>query len=81
MEKLLKKGAVGAVVYLHKMEAPEPNQITPPTLQILLNQFSDVFEEPTQLPPQPLQLGAEIINTGPYRLSHHQKDTMEALIL
>jgi hypothetical protein len=30
MEKLLKKGAVGAVVYLHKMQAPEPNQITPP---------------------------------------------------
>jgi len=59
-----------------------------PSLQQLLDKYSDVFQEPTQLPPErdvdhkiPLLNGAEIVNSRPYRLSHGQKDTMESLIL
>jgi hypothetical protein len=32
MKKMLQKGVVGAVVYLHKLQVQEPNQITPPNL-------------------------------------------------
>jgi hypothetical protein len=84
----LQKGAVGAVVYLHKLHVQELDKSTPPSLQRLLEQFNDVFAKPKQLPPQrdvdhkiPLQPGAEIVKTRPYILSHHQNDTMEPLIL
>jgi hypothetical protein len=88
MNKVLKKGATGAVVYVQKIHINE-QQNTPSTpLQQLLDSFSDVFAAPSQLPPQrevdhkiPLQQGADIVNTRPYRLSHSQKDIMEALIL
>jgi hypothetical protein len=59
-----------------------------PPLQQLLAQFQDVFAEPKILPPArdidhsiPLQPGAPIVNSRPYRLSHSQKNTMEELIL
>jgi hypothetical protein len=88
MKKLLQKGAVGAMVYLHKLQVQEPNTPIPTLLQKLLEKFREVFAEPSTLPPQreidhtiPLQPGAKIVNSRPYRLSHHQKDTMETLIL
>jgi hypothetical protein len=34
MEKLLQKGAVGAVVYLHKLQVQKPAKITPPLVDI-----------------------------------------------
>jgi hypothetical protein len=84
----LHKGVVGAVVYVNKLQVHDPDASKPPPLQQLLEKFQDVFQEQTQLPPHmdvdhtiPLQPRAEIFNTRPYRLSHHQKDTMENLIL
>jgi hypothetical protein len=88
MKILLHKGAMGAVVYIQKLHLQHPESVQHPSLQELLDQFKDVFEEPTSIPPQrdvdhtiPLQPRADIVNTRPYRLSHSLKDTMEALIL
>jgi hypothetical protein len=88
MKRILHKGAIGAVVYVQKLHLHQPESPHPPPLQRLLDQFKDVFAEPQNLPPKrdidhsiPLQPGAEIMNTRPYKLSHSQKDTMEALIL
>jgi hypothetical protein len=88
MKRIIQKGAVGVVVYVHKLQVQEPDKEQPPQLKQLLEQYSDVFPEPTDLPPHrdvdhtiPLQPDAPIVNTRPYRLSHHQKDTMETLIL
>jgi hypothetical protein len=88
MKRLLHKGAMGAIVYIMKLHLQHPGSVQHPSLHELLDQFKDVFEEPTSLPPQrdvdhtiPLQPGADIVNTRTYRLSHSQKDTLEALIL
>jgi hypothetical protein len=61
---------------------------TLPAIKAVLNQHNQVFEEPTELPPErvvdhkiPLQPGAPIVNTRPYILSHKQKNTMEELVL
>ncbi len=55
-----------------------------PKLSGLLDQFSDVFEEPKELPPQrsedyriPLQPGTIPVNLRPYRHSHEQKNKVE----
>jgi hypothetical protein len=73
---------------VHKLQVPEPNTIHTPSLKQLLDQYNDVFVEPTELSPHsevdhtiPLQPDAQIVNTRSYRLSHHQKDTMGTLIL
>jgi hypothetical protein len=61
---------------------------TPPALSEVLEDYSDTFLEPTELPPErevdhhiQLQPQDAIINSRPYRLSFSQKDTMESLIL
>jgi hypothetical protein len=63
-------------------------QQSPPKLTALLEQFKDIFQEPTELPPErevdhqiPLQPDATIVKSSPYRMSFSQKDTMESLIL
>ena len=88
MKKMLKQGAVGAFIYVQAMKTASTDSGIVPSLQQLLDKYSDVFQEPTQLPPErdvdhkiPLLNGAEIVNSRPYRLSHGQKDTIESLIL
>lgn len=56
----------------------------PPTIQRLLTEFSDIFEEPTELPPHrqydhaiTLEPGAAPVNCRPYRYSPLQKDEIE----
>jgi hypothetical protein len=52
MNKLLKKGATGAVVYVQKIHINEQQNKPSTPLQQLLDSFSDVFVAPSQLPPQ-----------------------------
>ncbi|XP_075077224.1 uncharacterized protein LOC142163967 [Nicotiana tabacum] len=56
-------------------------------ISALLQQYSEVFKEPTEMPPQRecdyiinLFLGARPFNLRPYRYSHDQKDVVEAII-
>lgn len=53
----------------------------------VLQEFQDVFETPTELPPQrgfdhaiPLKTGSEPPALRPYRVPHHQKEEMEKQI-
>jgi hypothetical protein len=59
----------------------------PLEFSFLINQFKDIFTEPTELPPHrqadhsiPLLPGSKPPNVHPYWMSHSQKNTMEALI-
>jgi hypothetical protein len=88
MNKLLNKGAIGAVIYVQKLQVEENTKALLPQLSDILTSFDDIFQEPSELPPTrdidhriPLQKESEAVNTRPYRLSFKQKDTMEALIL
>jgi hypothetical protein len=61
---------------------------TPLALSDLLEEYIDIFQEPTKLHLErevdhqiPLQPQDAIVNSRPYRLSFSQKDTMESLIL
>ena len=63
-------------------------QIEEPRLQPLLDQFQDIFKEPTTLPPSrgiydhriPLKADANLANIRPYRYPLKQKDIIEKLI-
>jgi hypothetical protein len=88
MNKLLNKGAIGAVIYVQKLQVEENTKALLPQLSDILTSFDDIFQEPSELPPArdidhriPLQKESEAVNTRPYKLSFKQKDTMEALIL
>jgi hypothetical protein len=87
MKIMLKKGVVGVVIYVQKVQMDKHSN-TIPQLTGLLQQYEDIFQEPKELPPPrdvdhqiPLQNAGEIVNSRPYRLSFSQKNTMEALIL
>ncbi|XP_019171199.1 PREDICTED: uncharacterized protein LOC109166765 [Ipomoea nil] len=56
-------------------------------LTLLLQEFQDVFAEPTDLPPPrvldhsiPLVPGAKPVNMGPYRYSYDQKNAIEKMV-
>jgi hypothetical protein len=87
MQKLLRKGAVGAVLYVQALQMGKEVAPTLPMVEAVLETHKAIFQEPTDLPPEraidhkiPLQPGSEVVNTRPYRLSHSQKNTMEELI-
>jgi hypothetical protein len=53
----------------------------------ILQEFSEVFEQPKELPPSrecdhsiPLQPGTQPANIRPYRLPYYQKDAMEVIV-
>lgn len=88
LQKMLHKDILGAVVFL-----PYPQcsalalTATPPEVTQVLDKFSDVFAEPTQLPPShecdhtvPLLPNAKPVNVRPYRLPHHKKNALEELV-
>lgn len=63
---------------------PGSEEPVPPVIHRVLTEFSDVFEEPTALPPHrsydhaiSLEPGATPINCRPYRYSPLQKDEIE----
>ena len=56
----------------------------PPSMQGVLREYSDVFKEPSSLPPSrqidhsiPLKEGTELVNVCPYRYAHYQKEEIE----
>jgi hypothetical protein len=84
--KLLDNGAEGYMLYSTDTPSTITGQ-TPLELQQLLQQFTDIFSEATVLPPHraadhtiPLLPGAKPPNIRPYRMSHSQKNTIEAII-
>lgn len=85
---MLDKGVQGFLIQLNSiiMEAPA-NHCIPAAVQQLLEEYKDVFQEPTKLPPSraldhtiPLMPGVEPPHSRPYRVPHHQKDEMEKQI-
>ena len=86
--KLLQDAVCGAVLMI-KPVAPvhHPTTEFPVEIQQLLQQYKEIFEEPTVLPPKracdhqiPLVPDAKPVNMRPYRLPHHQKNIMEEII-
>jgi hypothetical protein len=88
MQKLLQQGTVGYVLQLNVLlDNPQETKQIIPELEQILQQYSEVFAEPTALPPHrqcdhqiPLKDGAVPPTTRPYRVPHKQKDEMEAQI-
>lgn len=88
MDKLLTHDVIGAVLYNQSLECSAVLVTSPPpVISSLLQQFNDVFAEPTTLPPFrecdhtiPLLPGAKPVNVRPYRLPHHKKNALEELV-
>lgn len=86
---LLKNKAIGAVIILNNSKTDNSSADTqvPQELQQILNELADVFKEPDQLPPMrsvdhaiPLLDETKTVNQRQYRMPHHKKNAMEALI-
>lgn len=65
----------------------DTDTVVHPEIQQVLEEFQDVFETPTRLPPErefdhaiPLKQGSEPPNLRPYRVPHQQKEEMEQQI-
>jgi hypothetical protein len=79
LQKALHKGATG--YYLFPISATSTAQnTTDPAIPALLEEFSEVFAEPQELPPErtcdhaiPLKEGTSPPNIRPYRVPHKQK--------
>lgn len=81
------KWSCGNDVWALAVIEPVQQTTTPPELpevQELLEQFADVFQQPTELPPErfydhqiPLIPGAAPVNSKPYRHSRQHKDEIE----
>jgi hypothetical protein len=52
MKKLLRKDAVGAVLYVQAINMTEQDDHTLPNIEGVLAQNKQVFKETTQLPPE-----------------------------
>jgi hypothetical protein len=88
MQKLLDQGAVGYVLQLQAINHSHTDiEELLPQIAEILEQYEDIFEEPSELPPHrqcdhtiPLKQDATPPLTRPYRVPHKQKDEMEAQI-
>lgn len=85
LSKWIQGNEVWALAVIHTAEsASETKEPVPPQVQALLDEFVDVFQEPTTLPPHRtfdhaihLEPGATPPNVRPYRYSPLQKDEIE----
>jgi hypothetical protein len=87
---LLRKKACSSVIVLSttsKPSAPEILPTLPPEISKVLEDYADVFQEPTELPPNRevdhsvvLLDPTKVVNQRPYRLPFHQKNALEELI-
>lgn len=85
---LCSKGAISHLVHLCVVvPATESSAPTPACIQQVLDEFPDVFAEPTGLPPRrtcdhqiPLILGAQPVNIRPYRHKPEHKSEIEAQV-
>lgn len=83
MHILCRQGAISHMVQLHHVELTDEEHATvPPSVQEVVDQFADIFGEPTSLPPRrksdhTIQLipGAQPVNIRPY--THKPEHKME----
>ena len=73
-----------AIYALNESETPEEQVNLPPMIDALLQEFHQLFDKPTALPPRreqdhqiPLIPGAQPVKTRPYRHTPAQKDGIE----
>jgi hypothetical protein len=86
--KLLDKGASGYIIQLQSLQLSDHDNAQLNTdIETLLQQYGDVFAEPTDLPPAracdhriPLVENATPPQVRPYRIPHKQKDELEKQI-
>ncbi|XP_058754567.1 uncharacterized protein LOC131627728 [Vicia villosa] len=72
----------------HALQGFDSQQVLPPSLVQLLDQYSDIFAEPTALPPSrpgfdhkiPFKEGTQPFNLRPYRFSIVQKDIIDNIV-
>ncbi|KAJ3707248.1 hypothetical protein LUZ61_010953 [Rhynchospora tenuis] len=88
IQQEVQEGSEVFIAYLFQVEAEEQHTVSTNTeIDIILQQYSDVFSEPTTLPPQreidhqiSLQPNTNPINQRPYRHSYLQKLELEKII-
>jgi hypothetical protein len=88
INKLLLQATCGAMLFIRPVDNKDTSQVPqPPSIQQLLDTYSALFSEPTQLPPHrecdhtiPLLRDAKIVNQRPYRLSHQHKNVLEDIV-
>lgn len=87
MKKTVQQAHHGILAQLNCLTLISEDQQVHPDIQIILNEFSDIFEEPKSLPPQrdadhqiPLKKGTEPIHVRPYRYPFIQKTEIEKLV-
>jgi hypothetical protein len=80
-------GSILHMVVVCAVEQVQPTDIIPSTVQILLQEFAPVFEEPHGLPLErewdhqiPLMLGAQPVTARQYRYTPAQKTKIEAQV-
>ena len=83
LTKELRQGQSLFAVYMHNATSIV-HEGMPPDMQGLLEEYTDIFEEPTKLPPArevehriPLKKGVEPVNVRPYKYAYFQKDEIE----
>ncbi|XP_058782994.1 uncharacterized protein LOC131657638 [Vicia villosa] len=90
LKRMISTKAIDTCLQLHLI-SPQPSPPTPTTtpklVTTLLDQFNQLFETPTHLPPSrntdhqiPLQTGTNPVNVRPYRYPHFQKREIETQI-
>ena len=87
MEKVLHKVCSGFLVQLEQQTKGEPTEFEDPNLLPLLTEFSNIFDEPRNLPLAhrhdhciPILLGKPPANTWLYQHSYLQKDEIERIL-
>lgn len=87
-DKLTEQAVCGFVLFTAcVVEVVSTVRELPDELQALLQNYEQLFQEPTELPPSrpcdhriPLVEGAKVVNQRPYRMPHHQKEILEKII-
>jgi hypothetical protein len=82
---LMRKGGIAQLLQLSPVLKHKKEEVVLDTIQQLVHQFANIFQQPTKLPPQrtmnhhiPLLLGAIPVDVKPYRYSPAQKDEIES---
>ena len=88
-QRLMDNSICGALLFVRHQQSDSENEggHIPPEIEKVLEEFQDVFKEPTDLPPSrscdhviALEKDAKIVNQRCYRVPHHQKNVMEKLV-
>ena len=88
MEKILDNMLCGTLMWMQPVQVETLLEtVQKPEIAKVLENYKDVFEEPTGLPPKRdcdhainLEPGAPVINQRCYRMPPHQKNAMEQII-